>query len=110
MDGFAAAEAIEFSGRAAAEAVDIRISDFSPVMFRSGVWIIWLLGISLFLLHQDFWFWDDATLVFGFMPIGLAYHALYSILAALLWALAVKIAWPSRIEQWADAPEGGSSS
>ncbi len=35
------------------------------------------LGILVLgLLHQDFWFWDDPTLIFGFLPVGLAYHAL----------------------------------
>ena len=32
--------------------------------------------VLLYLLHQDFWFWRDARpLVFGFLPIGLFYHA-----------------------------------
>ena len=31
---------------------------------------------ALYLLHQDVWFWRTARpLVFGFLPIGLAYHA-----------------------------------
>lgn len=65
---------------------------------------IWIIFALLFILHQDVWFWDDRTLVFGFMPIGLAYHAAFSIVAALLWASAVKWAWPSDIEAWADEP------
>jgi hypothetical protein len=56
-------------------------------------------AIILFILHQDFWFWDNATLVFGFLPIGLAYHAFYSLLAGALWAFAVVYAWPTEIEQ-----------
>ena len=64
--------------------------------------IIWIIFIALFILHQDVWFWDDQRLVFGFMPVGLAYHAGFSIAAALLWAAAVKWAWPSDIEVWAD--------
>ena len=63
---------------------------------------VWLLFASLFVLHHDFWWWDDATLVFGFLPIGLAAHALFSILASLLWLLALKFAWPTHIEQWAE--------
>jgi len=58
--------------------------------------------ILLAVLHQDFWFWDDPTLVFGFLPIGLAYHAFYSLLAALVWYLAVKHAWPADIEAFAE--------
>ena len=30
--------------------------------------------LVLALIHQDFWLWDDGTLLFGFLPIGLAYH------------------------------------
>lgn len=69
--------------------------------------IIWIIFIALFILHQDFWLWDDRTLVFGFLPSGLAYHAGFSIAAALLWASAVKWAWPVELEQWAD--EGDAS-
>ena len=64
--------------------------------------VIWITFIVLFFLHQDVWYWDDRTLVFGFLPIGLAYHALFSIAAALLWAAAVKWAWPSDVEAWAE--------
>lgn len=67
---------------------------------------IWIVFIALFLLHQDLWFWDDRTLVMGFLPIGLAYHAGFSVAAALLWAAAVKWAWPSDIEAWAEQGEG----
>ncbi len=58
--------------------------------------------IVLAILHQDFWNWDKATLVFGFMPIGLAYHALYSIVAATFWAIVMKMAWPHHLEEWAE--------
>ncbi len=55
--------------------------------------------ILLALLHQDFWWWDDSdTLVFGFVPVGLAYHAILSLAAALLWALAVKFCWPADVD------------
>ena len=66
--------------------------------------VIWIIFIALFVLHQDFWNWDNQSLVLGFMPIGLAYHAAFSIAAALLWTAAVKFAWPSDIEAWADEP------
>lgn len=79
--------------------------------------IVWLLVFLLFLLHQDFWFWDDRTLVFGFMPVGLFYHTVFSFAAGLIWLLASKYAWPYHIEQWADefdtpaasAASGGSA-
>ncbi|MBI1371621.1 MAG: hypothetical protein GC159_02505 [Phycisphaera sp.] len=65
-------------------------------------YVVWFLVVLMIVLHHDFWFWDDRTLVFGFMPIGLAYHAAYSIAVGVLWLLAVKFAWPSHIEEWAD--------
>ncbi len=58
-----------------------------------------LLILVVYLLHQDFWNWKKAEpLVFGFLPIGLAYQAGYSILAALLMAVLVKFAWPRHLE------------
>ena len=67
-----------------------------------------IAAFALLLLHQDIWFWHDATLVFGFIPIGLAYHALYSILAACLWAVAIGIAWPVHLEAFAESEENPS--
>lgn len=64
--------------------------------------IVWLLVIILAILHQDFWLWDNRSVVFGFMPIGLMYHAMFSIAAAAVWFMAVKFAWPTEIEEWAD--------
>ena len=54
----------------------------------------------LYVLHQDFWFWDDARpLVFGFLPIGLFYHAAFTVAsAAVLW-LVVQLAWPAHLEE-----------
>lgn len=59
---------------------------------------IWGAAILLAILHQDLWYWNDATLLFGFMPIGLAYHMGYSISAAILWSFAVVYAWPTTVE------------
>jgi hypothetical protein len=59
-----------------------------------------LLILALFLLHQDVWNWRQAEpLVFGFLPIGLAYHAAYCIGAALLMAVLVKFAWPTELDR-----------
>ena len=64
-------------------------------------WFIYSLVLILAVLHQDFWLWGDTKLLLGFLPIGLAYHIVYSILAALLWAAAIRFVWPKHIEQWA---------
>ena len=59
-----------------------------------------LLVIIVYLLHQDFWNWNKAEpLLFGFLPVGLAYHAGYSILASILMAMLVKFAWPKHLEE-----------
>jgi len=50
--------------------------------------------VLLIILHQDFWYWDDPTLVGGIVPIGLAFHACLSMAAAFTWFLATKFAWP----------------
>lgn len=56
--------------------------------------------ITIYLLHQDFWNWNTAEpLVFGFLPIGLAYHAAYSVLAAAMMWVLVKLAWPRDLDE-----------
>ncbi len=60
---------------------------------------VWFGVLLLFLVHQDLWLWEDATLWLGPMPAGLAYHALYSLLVTLFWALVVRFAWPSGLDQ-----------
>jgi hypothetical protein len=54
--------------------------------------------VIVLLLHQDIWFWKDRTLVFGVIPIGLAYHASYAILASITMALLVRYLWPGHLE------------
>lgn len=53
--------------------------------------------IVLFILHQDFWLWDNTNLMLGFLPVGLAYHVLFSIAAAVAWFLAIQFAWPDEL-------------
>lgn len=56
--------------------------------------------IVVYVLHQDFWFWRTARpLVFGFIPIGLFYHACFAVASSLLMWLLVTYAWPSHLEQ-----------
>ncbi len=64
-----------------------------------------IVFVVLAILHQDFWNWDNKNLVFGFMPVGLAYHALYSLVAASFWAIVMKVAWPTELEEWAEGGE-----
>lgn len=64
----------------------------------------WSVLVLLMILHHDWWFWSDGTLLFGFLPVGLAYHAGISLAAGLLWAVAVFYAMPEVFE--ADPEEG----
>ena len=79
-------------------------------MTRTG-WLLTAAVAALYFLHQDIWFWDQARpLVFGFLPIGFFYHAVYSLAAAaLMWAL-IRLAWPAHLEaeaETASAPDPG---
>lgn len=66
-----------------------------------------LILLAYYTLHQDFWNWTTARpLLFGFLPIGLTYHALYVVGAAALMAVLVKVAWPARLEAWAEKEPG----
>lgn len=60
--------------------------------------LFWILFAILLLLHHDFWWWDDPTIVLGFMPIGLAYHVGFSLLAAAFWWAVVTFSWPSNVD------------
>ena len=44
-------------------------------------------------------------MVFGFLPVGLAFHGLFSIGCALLGWLAISKAWPTELEAFADEKE-----
>lgn len=71
--------------------------------------LIWLLVGLLFILHHDFWLWGNPSLVFGFLPVGLAYHLAYSVAAGCTWFAMVKFAWPSHVEDFANERENQST-
>lgn len=81
----------------------------SPKSTRSGPLVIAVLATLLLILHQDYWFWTNRTLVFGILPIGLFWHICISLAAVLTWALATRIAWPfdSSDRPTAGTPAGG---
>ncbi|MCC9605478.1 hypothetical protein LOC68_22750 [Blastopirellula sp. JC732] len=61
-------------------------------------YLIWSLVAALIILHQDFWNWDNANLIFGFLPVTLFYQICISLGAGLTWFLAVQFAWPAELE------------
>ena len=60
--------------------------------------LFWVAFAAIVILHHDWWLWDDGRLLFGFLPVGLSYHALISFAAGALWAWAVLSVWPERFE------------
>ena len=66
-----------------------------------------LAVVVLYVLHQDIWFWRSSHLVFGFVPVGLFYHGVFAIAAALLMWLLVTYAWPSHLEREVEQTKTG---
>lgn len=63
-------------------------------------WVLLALTLALLVVHQDFWNWGVATApMFGYLPVGLAYHALYCVAVSFLLLLFVLFAWPHELEQ-----------
>ena len=61
-----------------------------------------VIGLILLLavLHHDWWWWEaKEPLVFGFMPIGLAWHAGISLAAGLVGLMAVSFCWPNHLDE-----------
>jgi hypothetical protein len=64
-----------------------------------------LLIAILLVAHEDIWFWRSATpLLFGFLPVGLAYHALYTLAASALMVLVCRWVWPAHLERDSERP------
>jgi hypothetical protein len=71
---------------------------------KLSTYLLTAMVAAIYVLHQDSWNWDRAEpLIFGFLPIGLAYQAGYSILAAGMMAVLVRTVWPKHLED--AAPE-----
>ena len=72
-----------------------------------------LAVFALYVLHQDFWNWRTPYLnipflgihnvmPFGFVPVGLFYHACFSVACTGLMWLLVRFAWPAHLEEEAE--------
>lgn len=55
-------------------------------------WILYLLVVVLFILHNDFWFWGTSQIVIG-LPVGLLYHILFCFAASVLMYSLVRFVW-----------------
>ena len=55
-----------------------------------------LVVAVIYALHQDVWLWPAARpLVFGFLPIGLFYHAAYTVAVSVVLSWLVRRHWPA---------------
>ena len=59
-------------------------------------WILYIALVVLFLLHNDFWLWDNPKRVMG-LPVGLLYHIGFCAAAAILMVLVINHAWPQHL-------------
>lgn len=59
-------------------------------MKRPTKWFLYASLVLLFLLHNDFWFWETPQLVLG-VPVGLLYHIAFCLAVTLLMAALVKL-------------------
>lgn len=64
---------------------------------------------ALYVLHQDFWFWRTPYPVFRIIPVGLFYHACFSVAASLLMWLLVRHAWPHHLEREVEGADAGGA-
>jgi hypothetical protein len=63
--------------------------------------------IALYISHQDIWNWRKVyPLAFGFVPIGLFYHACFTVACALVMWMLVTYAWPAHLEAEVAEVEG----
>ena len=66
---------------------------------RATLVILALAALMVLVLRHDYWNWDTPyPLLFGFLPVGLWWQGMVSILAACLMALMVRFAWPGELE------------
>ena len=52
-------------------------------------YVLYSLIVLLFILHNDFWFWETPQIILG-LPVGLLYHIMYCLAASLLMFCLVK--------------------
>lgn len=68
--------------------------------------VVVLVFFIFAILHHDVWNWDDRSLWLGFLPAGLGYHVVYSLVVGIFWFLVTRLAWPHATEAWAENGPG----
>ena len=74
-----------------------------PIMHRTPpaiAAVLTLIFLLVLFLRHDYWNWDTpGYLLFGFLPVGLWWQALVTILASIMMWLMVTLAWPTHLKQ-----------
>ena len=73
-------------------------------------WLVIIAILTLLVLHQDYWHWDRAELVYGFVPWNMAWHIGVSLATAGLWIVVCLFCWPHLDEEFTgqdDVPSKG---
>ena len=58
-------------------------------------WAVAIAILILLIAHQDYWQWDRADLVLGFVPWNMAYHVGLSVVTAVVWLIVCLTCWPA---------------
>ena len=73
----------------------------TPPTRRSPIvlFLLAVLALIVIVLRHDYWNWDTPyPLLFGFLPVGLWWQGLVSVLACVMMWLMVRFAWPQELE------------
>jgi hypothetical protein len=58
-----------------------------------------IVALVVIVLRHDYWNWDTPyPLLLGFLPVGLWWQGLVSLLAAGMMWMMVRFAWPQHLE------------
>jgi hypothetical protein len=72
--------------------------------------LLTLVVILLYVSHQDIWNWRRVyPMAFGFIPIGLFYHACFVVASSLVLWMLVTYAWPAHLEEEIEGQSGKAS-
>jgi hypothetical protein len=63
-------------------------------------WLLTLAVIALLVLRHDYWNWYEVNPT-GFLPIGLWWQILVTLLSSVVMWLLVTFAWPAHLEEQA---------
>ena len=64
------------------------------------IFLLTLAVITLLVLRHDYWNWNDVKPI-AFLPIGLWWQILVTLLSSVMMWLLVTFAWPAHLEEQA---------